>query len=144
MLCVHIKIYFYLYSCRERSFLTYGMLHYQSCAYDGVYIDLESSHGGSFAKIKNQEGVAGLQGIYGLTQVNIDNSNCVYTSSFRNSYQSSIPNGTDALKKKHPDDKVIVNGVDISQYILDEESSRKLAEETSDWNHSAMDAPGLN
>ena len=62
----------------------YGMLRYQSGAYDGVYLDLESSHGGSFAKIKNQEGVAGLQGIYGLTQVNIDNSNCVYTSSFRN------------------------------------------------------------
>ena len=63
----------------------YGMLRYKSGAYDGVYLDLESSHGGSFAKIKNQEGVAGLQGIYGLTQVNIDNSNCVYTSSFRNS-----------------------------------------------------------
>ncbi len=62
----------------------YGMLRYQSGAYDGVYLDLESSHGGSFAKIKNQEGVTGLQGIYGLTQVNIDNSNCVYTSSFRN------------------------------------------------------------
>ncbi len=62
----------------------YGMLRYKSGAYDGVYLDLESSHGGSFAKIKNQEGVTGLQGIYGLTQVNIDNSNCVYTSSFRN------------------------------------------------------------
>ena len=72
----------------------YGMLRYQSGAYDGVYLDLESSHGGSFAKIKNQEGVAGLQGIYGLTQVNIDNSNCVYTSSFRNGYQSNIPNET--------------------------------------------------
>ena len=65
----------------------YGMLRYKSGAYDGVYLDLESSHGGSFAKIKNQEGVAGLQGIYGLTQVNIDNSNCVYTSSFRNNHK---------------------------------------------------------
>ena len=63
----------------------YGMLRYKSGAYDGVYLDLESSHGGSFAKIKNQEGIDGLQGIYGLTQVNIDNSNCVYTSSFKNS-----------------------------------------------------------
>ena len=120
----------------------YGMLRYKSGAYDGVYLDLESSHGGSFAKIKNQEGVVGLQGIYGLTQVNIDNSNCVYTSSFRNSYQ----NGTNEpkFKKEHPDDKVIVNGVDISQYILDEESARESAERNSDWNHSAMDAPGLN
>ena len=63
----------------------YGMLRYKSGAYDGVYLDLESSHGGSFANIKNQDGRAGLQAIYGLTQVNIDNSNCVYTSSFRNS-----------------------------------------------------------
>ena len=65
----------------------YGMLIYKSGAYDGVYLDLEASHGGSFAKIKNQEGVTGLQGIYGLTQVNIDNSNCVYTSSFRNNHK---------------------------------------------------------
>ena len=67
----------------------YGMLRYKSGAYDGVYLDLESSHGGSFAKIKNQEGIDGLQAIYGLTQVNIDNSNCVYTSSFRNSWGNS-------------------------------------------------------
>ena len=60
----------------------YGMLRYKSGAYDGVYLDLESSHGGSFANIKNQDGRNGLQAIYGLTQVNIDNSNCVYTSSF--------------------------------------------------------------
>ena len=122
----------------------YGMLRYQSGAYDGVYLDLESSHGGSFANIKNQDGRSGLQSIYGLTQVNINNSNCVYTSSFRNGYQNNIPNGTDALKKKHPDDKVIVNGVDISQYILDEESARKGAEEYADKEHAAMNAPGLN
>ena len=120
----------------------YGMLRYQSGAYDGVYLDLESSHGGSFAKIKNQEGVTGLQGIYGLTQVNIDNSNCVYTSSFRNGYQ----NGTNEpkFKKEHPDDKVIVNGVDISQYLIDEESARKDAEELADWHHAAPKGPALN
>ncbi len=72
----------------------YGMLRYKSGAYDGVYLDLESSHGGSFAKIKNQEGVDGLQAIYGLTQVNIDNSNCVYTSSFRNSSPVNGSNNT--------------------------------------------------
>ena len=70
------------------------MLRYKSGAYDGVYLDLESSHGGSFAKIKNQEGVDGLQAIYGLTQVNIDNSNCVYTSSFRNSNPVNGSNNT--------------------------------------------------
>lgn len=62
----------------------YGMLRYQSGTYDGVYLDLESSHNGGFSRLKNQDGINGLQGIYGLTQVNIDNSNCVYTSSFRN------------------------------------------------------------
>lgn len=67
----------------------YGMLRYKSGAYDGVYLDLESSHGGSFANIKNQDGRSGLQAIYGLTQVNIDNSNCVYTSSFRDSRSGS-------------------------------------------------------
>lgn len=75
----------------------YGMLRYKSGAYDGVYLDLESSHGGSFANIKNAEGRSGLQVIYGLTQVNIDNSNCVYTSSFRNS-SGSIEN-----KQKTPE-----------------------------------------
>ena len=70
------------------------MLRYKSGAYDGVYLDLESSHGGSFAKIKNQDGIEGLKGIYGLTQVNIDNSNCVYTSSFRNSNPVNGSNNT--------------------------------------------------
>ena len=91
--------------------------------------------------------MAGLQGIYGLTQVNIDNSNCVYTSSFRNGYQSSIPNETNEpkFKKEHPDDKVIVNGVDISQYLIDEETDRKDAEEGADEMHEILkNAPALN
>ena len=62
----------------------YGMLRYKSGVYDGVYLDLISEHMGSFAKINNQDGIVGLQAMYGLTQVNIDNSNCVYTSSFKN------------------------------------------------------------
>lgn len=70
----------------------YGMLRYQSGTYDGVYLDLESSHNGGFSRLKNQDGINGLQGIYGLTQVNIDNSNCVYTSSFRNSYRGENSN----------------------------------------------------
>ena len=68
----------------------YGMLRYQSGVYDGIYLDLESSHSGSFANIKNADGRASLEGMYGLTQVNIDNSNIVYTSNFRNTgYVSS-------------------------------------------------------
>lgn len=81
----------------------YGMLRYQSGTYDGVYLDLESSHGGSFSKIKNQDGIDGLQGIYGLTQINIDNSNCVYTSSFRNSWGNSSPvNGSNNTTNNTP------------------------------------------
>lgn len=124
----------------------YGMLRYKSGAYDGVYLDLESSHGGSFANIKNVEGRSGLQAIYGLTQVNIDNSNCVYTSSFKNNFQNGVTNenGNTKLKKEHPDDKVIVNGVDISQYLLDEETARRTAEEVADHNHEGRNAPSLN
>lgn len=61
----------------------YGMLRYQSGVYDGVSLSLESSHSGSFAKILNQDGINALSAKYGVTSVNIDNSNCVYTSTFR-------------------------------------------------------------
>lgn len=67
----------------------YGMLRYKSGNYDGVYLDLESSHGGSFAKVKNQDGIEALKAKYGVTSVSIDNSNCVYTSSFGSSGGSS-------------------------------------------------------
>ena len=61
----------------------YGMLRYKSGNYGGIDLQLEGSHNGSFAAIKNAEGIAALNAKYGLTSVaNIDNSNCVYTSSF--------------------------------------------------------------
>ncbi len=41
-------------------------------------------------------------------------------------------------KKEHPDDKVIVNGVDISQYLIDEETDRKDAEEGADEMHEIL------
>ena len=72
----------------------YGMLRYQSGVYDGIYLDLESSHSGSFANIKNADGRASLEGMYGLTQVNIDNSNIVYTSNFRNTGYTSSGSST--------------------------------------------------
>ena len=61
----------------------YGMLRYQSGSYDGINLSLESSHSGGFAKILNQEGINSLSSKYGVTNVNIDNSNCVYTSTFK-------------------------------------------------------------
>jgi len=67
----------------------YGMLRYKSGTYtaDGLTVDLtlESSHNGSFAAIKNEDGIQKLKAWYGLQLLNIDNSNCVYTSSFRKS-----------------------------------------------------------
>lgn len=61
----------------------YGMLRYQSGVYDGVNLSLESSHSGGFAKILNQDGINSLASKYGVTSVSIDNSNCVYTSTFK-------------------------------------------------------------
>jgi len=67
----------------------YGMLRYKSGTYtaDGLTVDLqlESAHNGSFAAIKNQDGIDKLKAWYGLQLLNIDNSNCVYTSSFGSS-----------------------------------------------------------
>jgi hypothetical protein len=109
----------------------YGMLRYKSGAYDGVYLDLESSHGGSFAKIKNQEGVTGLQGIYGLTQVNIDNSNCVYTSSFRN---SNPVNGSNNTNNTTPSSN-------MSDYEKEKQDyERKKQEEIQKWKEDMDDS----
>lgn len=61
----------------------YGMLRYRSGNYGGIYLDLEGSHAGAFAAIKNNEGVNALNRRYGLRDVSfINNSNIVYTSSF--------------------------------------------------------------
>ena len=113
----------------------YGMLRYKSGVYDGVYLDLEASHGGSFAKIKNQEGVTGLQGIYGLTQVNIDNSNCVYTSSFNNSWGNSNPvNGSNNSVPSNNNNVTSVDTGNMSDY------ERKQQEELQRWEANMDDS----
>ena len=61
----------------------YGMLRYKSGNYGGIDLQLEGSHNGSFAAIKNADGIAALNAKYGLKSIaNISNANCVYTSSF--------------------------------------------------------------
>ena len=61
----------------------YGMLRYKSGTYNGTWLDLEGSHAGSFAAIKNQAGINALMQQYGLRDVShINNNNIVYTSSF--------------------------------------------------------------
>lgn len=61
----------------------YGMLRHTSGNYDGVYLDIEQSHDGAFGKIKNADGINALQSKYGLVVVDINNSNCYYTSAFK-------------------------------------------------------------
>ena len=61
----------------------YGMLRYRSGNYGGIYLDLEGSHSGAFAAIKNADVLEALRRKYGLRDVSfISNDNIVYTSSF--------------------------------------------------------------
>lgn len=114
----------------------YGMLRYKSGVYDGVYLDLISEHTGSFAKINNQDGIVGLQAMYGLTQVNIDNSNCVYTSSFDDMGWHNDNASTPETNEQtyNPYNK------DLSKYYMDytDEDVQRAADEyipdTTGWN----------
>lgn len=47
----------------------YGMLRYKSGTYDGVSLQLESQHNGSFAAIKNADGIEALKTKYGVTNI---------------------------------------------------------------------------
>ncbi len=58
----------------------YGMLRYKSGTYDGVSLQLESQHNGSFAAIRNADGIEALKAKYGVTKLAINNSNIVYSS----------------------------------------------------------------
>ena len=69
----------------------FGMLRYKSGVYDGINLTLDSSHNGGFARILNQDGLAAMIAKYGVTKVNIDNSNIVYTSSFGGGSSGKTP-----------------------------------------------------
>lgn len=71
----------------------FGMLRYQSGTYDNIYLDLESSHSGAFASIKNSEAIEALKSKCNVRTVNISNDNCVYTSSFKASNHNSPGGG---------------------------------------------------
>lgn len=61
----------------------YGMLRNRSGIYGGISLNIEERHEGSFAAILNEDGITALTEAYGMTGVpEIDNSNCVYTSTF--------------------------------------------------------------
>ena len=90
----------------------YGMLRHVSGVYDGVNLDLESSHGGAFAAIKNQDGISNLNSKYGVTTVNINNGNAVYTSNFKTaSNDYSGQSGTSSgVSKTDPTDSSVLIG----------------------------------
>lgn len=76
----------------------YGMLRHTSGNYDGVYLDIEQSHDGAFGKIKNADGINALQSKYGLVVVDINNSNCYYTSTFKGGASSGGPGQSSAVQ----------------------------------------------
>lgn len=76
----------------------YGMLRHTSGNYDGVYLDIEQSHDGAFGKIKNADGINALQSKYGLAVVDINNSNCYYTSAFKGGASSGGPGQSSAVQ----------------------------------------------
>lgn len=58
----------------------YGMMRNQSGVYDGIRLEIQMAHLGNFGAILNADGIAALKAKYGVTQVDIDNSNIVYSS----------------------------------------------------------------
>lgn len=119
----------------------YGMLRHTSGNYDGVYLDIEQSHDGAFGKIKNADGINALQSKYGLVVVDINNSNCYYTSTFKGGASSGGPGQSSAVQsntgntqqpsgnqgtpaKKNPFGPRPVDRPDITG--VDEEAARRL------------------
>ena len=96
----------------------YGMLRYKSGNYDGVSLTLEGSHSGAFAAVLNADGLNALKGKYGVTTVNIDNSNCVYTSNFRSADGSSThSNSTTQIQQSQAQSNT--NNYSIDQMYAD-------------------------
>lgn len=88
------------YSLEMNHYGNYGMLRNVSGTYDGVNLSIESSHNGNFAKILNQDGINALIAKYGVEHFPIDNSNCVYTSTF--SLSGSGSGGTQTPTQETP------------------------------------------
>ena len=64
----------------------FGMLRYQNgyynCNGELVYLEFEQNHNGSFAAVRNADGLAKLKEIYGVTQFSIGNDRCMYSKTF--------------------------------------------------------------
>ena len=82
----------------------YGMMRNKSGVYDGIEPTIPTAHLGNFGAILNADGIAALKAKYGVTQVDIDNSNIVYSSKIASNKVVSYSAGSPE-EKKEDDDK---------------------------------------
>lgn len=82
----------------------YGMMRNKSGVYDGIRLEIQMAHLGNFGAILNADGIAALKAKYGVTQVDIDNSNIVYSSKIASKKVVSYSAGS-SEEKKEDDDK---------------------------------------
>ena len=82
----------------------YGMMRNKSGVYDGIELTIQTAHLGNFGAILNTDGIAALKAKYGVTQVDIDNSNIVYSSKIASKKVVSYSAGS-SEEKKEDDDK---------------------------------------
>ena len=82
----------------------YGMMRNKSGVYDGIELTIQTAHLGNFGAILNTDGIAALKAKYGVTQVDIDNSNIVYSSKIASKKVISYSAGS-SEEKKEDDDK---------------------------------------
>ena len=98
----------------------YGMLRNRSGTYSGISLDIEERHEGSFAAIKNEDGITALMQCCGIADVSeIDNSSCVYTSTFSEmisskakAYDSPLQTSETVRTEKTAAEKVMASEVD--------------------------------
>lgn len=117
----------------------YGMLRYQSGTYDGVNLSLESSHSGGFAKILNQDGINALSAKYDVTNVSINNNNCVYTSTFKSA--SSGGSSTNYSGQSLDRGNTGSENANNSGFTVPPLSSRNVG--SLDWEAECGDSTGL-
>lgn len=112
----------------------YGKLRYKSGVYGGVNLTLEGSHNGFFAAILNQDAINALKGAYGCTELDIDNSNIVYTSSFTKSgssatgFSGGIAAGLSAVSAGTGTQPVSVQGKENPHFAADMSSGHIVSE----------------
>ena len=89
----------------------FGMMRNKSGIYDGIRLEIQTAHLGNFGAVLNADGIAALKAKYGVTQVDIDNSNIVYSSKIVP--QKIVYSASDESSEEKHDD-----GDDKTEHIL--------------------------